>query len=63
MCWSIDTPSVAPVTTTARELLPSTEADKPEAPAYGGTQDNTKAKHGKNALKIDLGTSYNPVNM
>ena len=62
MCWKISTPSVAPVS--ARELVPSTQAKDPEAPAYGdSTSDYTSAK-GKNALKINLNQTggYNATN-
>ena len=64
MCWKISTPSVAPVSTPARELVPSTQAKDPEAPAYGGATSDYASAKGKNALKINLNQTggYNATN-
>lgn len=54
MCWKIKTPSIPTVSTTARDILPSTESQEPEAPQYGDSADFLKGatKRGKDALTI-----------
>lgn len=55
MCLSTKMPKIE---TTAKELIPSTDAAEPESPIYGD-EDALKAnkKRGKSALKIDKASS------
>lgn len=58
MClWK--TPKIPSVSTTARELTPSTENVEPKSPIFGGS-DSWKAKRrGAQALQINRGTGTN----
>ena len=63
MClFNAKTPKVAPLETTAKELVPETTAQEPESPQYGG-QDNTNKKKGRDALKIPLVRGYQANNI
>lgn len=66
MClFKVKTPQVSQLETPATDLLPQTNAAEPESPAYGGTEDASSKRKGRNALKINLstGSSYNPVSI
>lgn len=56
----ISTPQIQ---TTAAQLVPSTSAEEPDSPQFGGTEDTFNKRKGRNALKINLDKGgYNPVN-
>ena len=67
MClFSTKTPSVAPLQTTARELVPEVQAKEPDSPEFGGENDSLSKRKGRDALKIKLGqaaNSYKPTNI
>lgn len=56
MCLSTKMPKIE---TTAKELIPSTDAAEPESPIYGDEDalNANKKKRGKSALKIDKASS------
>lgn len=51
MClWK--TPKISSVSTTARDILPSTTSEDPQSPVYGGENDWKNKNRGVAALKI-----------
>nr|DAH95451.1 MAG TPA: hypothetical protein [Caudoviricetes sp.] len=58
MClWK--TPKISQPSVTARELTPSTEADTPNSPIYGGSDAWKQKRRGAQALQISRGTNSN----
>lgn len=51
MCWKMSMPSVS---TTARDLVPSTESKTPDSPVFGDNTEDTTRKKGMQALKINF---------
>lgn len=67
MCiFSVKTPKVSQIETTAKDLVSETTSQEPESPLYGGTEDTYNKTKGKNALKINKqnqGQSYIPLGL
>lgn len=53
MCFKMPKVEMPKVETSAREILPSTESQTPDSPAFGGKDDPLLNK-GKESLKINL---------
>ena len=58
MCiWK--TPKISTPSVTARELTPSTEAETPDSPSYGGSDEWKRKTTGAQSLQIKRGTNTN----
>ena len=61
MCFKVKSPSVN-TDVSAAQLVPQTEAETPDSPEYGGTEDTFNQKKGKQKLTIARNGVYNPTN-
>lgn len=61
MCWKVKTPKIN-TDVSAAQLVPKTEAETPDSPQYGGTEDTFNQTKGKKKLTINRNSAFNPTN-
>lgn len=63
MCfWKVSTPKVN-TDVSAAQLVPQTDAVKPDSPEFGGTKDTFNKKKGRQQLMIERNGVYNPTSL
>lgn len=61
MCFKMPKPKAPEIT--GMQITPETNAEEPDAPIYGGTEDTFNKRKGRQQLTIARGKGYNPTNI
>lgn len=60
MCWKM--PKVQTPGITASQLVPKTDAEEPDSPLLGGSEDTFNKRKGRHQLTINRNSGYKPMN-